>query len=766
MDRSPRGMSHSSAPFYNGTEASEVVTFAAGATTGKLRVATKNDHINEADGAMTMSVVAGSGYYVGTQSRRVITITDDDDVTISIAAVRSTITEGGDAQFEITASGRSQEALVIKLAINDGNGDFITGRAPSSVTLPARALTATVDVPTTNDLVDEVDGEIRATLVADEFYTVLAPNDPAMVAVTDNDLPLALTVEPVAEIVRKGQTAEFSLTLANSGVAQPVIINIAETGSVIAGNEAGTTFKMINGNEIIPVTTKTDLPTGTTGTITFTATIFDGGGDTPVTTSVQVTDSGASGASGANGANSGPDLAFYRDPLLNKYESANREDGLMYLPITLSEPLTTPQSITLTFKTEKGQHDRLSAVNGLTVVSGPANADPKLIYYEKEVQIPITAETIPNVYQIVIPLVDNSDYQQIQEIDITFTHKNNIHEYKFYIYDEPNGEDVPVISFDTITTADRARQEGQTFNVPIKSTAAPWTATTITFEVTTKSMTSDYVDLTENFTVELDPGDTRAILKIPVETDFPTNLDEDDDEVYIKIKDYGQLNSNDYDNQYKVATDAMTGQNVSETYTAKDHEDHIPIYEFCESADETVMVQEGGEFTYTLCTHNAILSTRLVDFKIDVKLGDLTDNQYMTPKNFFEEAQFETDSDTTINAMAQPTYPRQEGNKNHYAQELTLNLEEDQIDQGVNVVINLQLKADPTGQNYNVPKKMTLFHLFIKIMIRQRLRCLEPEAPMKNQMKSWCCLQHEQIKSLLTQPWFLIKLIAGLILLI
>ena len=734
LERSPRGMSRNSAPFYNGTEASEVVTFAAGATTGKLRVATKDDQINEANGNLVMTVESGTGYYVGSGHRRVVTITDDDDVTISIAAVRSTITEGGDAQFEITASGQSQQPLTINLDISE-TGNFIKGIAPISITLPARHLTAIVNVPTSDDQFDEVNGAISATLAAGELYTVSAV-DQDTVTVTDNDAAPEVIINRVSEAsIEEGETAEFELSLTNSSILQPVLINIAETGNYLADGETQNTMKVMDPStprESFMVRTQDDGMDGESGTITVTATVLAANSEPPVTSSAEVTvtdapaSSSNSGESNQEGNNNQAQGAIDTSITLPTGDIEVAEGEVLSLPLTISPAYSVNTEITITFQVKSeswggvgelpSEVDRLEGATIKSKGETTADALTKLPvdgisrWYEAKITVPASATS--HTVEIAVPN-DNPSSPLSRSIP-----NNNLYEPRSTVrvlvsgtakdvYIKDDDADLPVISFGTIASADRARQEGQTFNVPITSTVAPWTATTITFQVTTESMTSDYVDLTQDFTVELMPGATSAILKIPVKTDSATKYDEDDDEVYIKIKDFGQSNGNDYDNQYKVATDAITGQNVSETYTAKDHEDHVPIFslEYAPvSLGSGTKVKTASEndtsfpFYITNTSEVVLAANRTVDVKIKVGDVNLT-NEYMRPTNFIQASAFVNGSTNTIKV---PVTQRFATTGSFYDSDVNLPLKEDNIDQGIDFLVKLQLVKDTTEKEYKI----------------------------------------------------------------
>ena len=127
--------------------------------TGTLTVPTVDDRVGEADGMITARLVVGDmggiGYTVGAPSSATVTVTDDDEPEVSITAGTSSVTEGGDATFTVTASKAPATSLIVNVSVDDGVGDFISGLAPQMVTIPANMTSTTLTVPTVDDSINE-----------------------------------------------------------------------------------------------------------------------------------------------------------------------------------------------------------------------------------------------------------------------------------------------------------------------------------------------------------------------------------------------------------------------------------------------------------------------------------------------------------------------------------------------------------------------------------------------------------------------------------
>ncbi len=155
--------------------------------THSLRLGTSDDSIDEADGSVTVSLSAGTGYTVSsTQGAASVAVSDDDVPEISIAA-GSGVSEGTAASFTLTASPKPAAGLDVTVAVAQ-SGDFGAATGSRTVTVPASG-SFTLTVATTGDSTDEADGSVTATVSTGTGYTVSSSAGSASVAVSDDDDP-------------------------------------------------------------------------------------------------------------------------------------------------------------------------------------------------------------------------------------------------------------------------------------------------------------------------------------------------------------------------------------------------------------------------------------------------------------------------------------------------------------------------------------------------------------------------------------------------
>ena len=176
-------------------------------TTGRatLTLATTDDEADEPDGAVTVTVAAGSGYTVGAAGSGTVAVRDDDlpppVVTVSAGA---SIPEGGTAAFTLTTDRAPAADLAVTLTVAEAaDGDFMAAadEGTHTVTILADTTAAAFTVATTDDATVEPDGAVTATVEAGNGYTVGAPAS-ASVTVTDDDAA-ATAVLSVADATAK-----------------------------------------------------------------------------------------------------------------------------------------------------------------------------------------------------------------------------------------------------------------------------------------------------------------------------------------------------------------------------------------------------------------------------------------------------------------------------------------------------------------------------------------------------------------------------------
>ena len=147
-------------------EAPTSVTFAAGETSARLRVATYDDAVVEEDGSVTVTLDAGDGYVLGEPSRATVAIADDDAASYAVAAEPTELEEGGSATVTVSiANGVTHAAdVAMTLAVTGDVSADDYALSPSALTLNAGASAAEATLTAVDD--DEREPAEDATVTA------------------------------------------------------------------------------------------------------------------------------------------------------------------------------------------------------------------------------------------------------------------------------------------------------------------------------------------------------------------------------------------------------------------------------------------------------------------------------------------------------------------------------------------------------------------------------------------------------------------------
>ncbi len=210
---------------------------------------TLDDNLDEPDGSITLTVLSGTGYTVGSPSSMTAVVRDDDGTTptptpeITITG-GSGITEGGTASFTISASPAPTSPITVNMGFSQSGSWGASGASTVSVS----GATATYTISTSDDNTDEPNGLVTATVKAGSGYTVGTPAA-ANVLVSDDDATIIVPQSVVLTISGGGDIAEGGSTTftinADSAPSSAITVNVGltQTGGY-AATGPGTTVTL------------------------------------------------------------------------------------------------------------------------------------------------------------------------------------------------------------------------------------------------------------------------------------------------------------------------------------------------------------------------------------------------------------------------------------------------------------------------------------------------------------------------------------------
>ena len=379
-------------------EGAGTVVVKAGQKSATYTVATVDDTIDEADGAVAVSVAASKAtpadYAVGTRARASVTVRDDDGtatvpaVTLSAGAA---VTEGGDAKFTVSAAPAPTADLTVHLTVaDDAASDFVasTGEGAGTVVVKAGQRSATYTVATVDDTIDEADGAVGVRVAASKATPAdYAVGDPASasVAVRDDDVTIQTVTVAAGDAVTEGGDARFTLTAVPAPAADLTVRFTVDDGvgeDFVAPGEEGSKAAVIPAGAVSvawTVATVDDQTDEADGAVRLT--IQDSGGyvaGSPASASVPVKDDDdpvvtvAAGGAVTEGGDALFTLTAVRAPAaplaVSVTVAADGEYGVAAGRRTVSIPTTG--SAVLTLATTDDEADELDGAVTVTVTAG------------------------------------------------------------------------------------------------------------------------------------------------------------------------------------------------------------------------------------------------------------------------------------------------------------------------------------------------------------------------------------------------------------
>ncbi len=306
-----------------------------------LRVTPLADKEAEGDETVTLSLVAGNGYALGTPSAAEMTIEDAvEPVAASFAEAASSAGEDAGTR-SVTVNLDPAPTSAIALAYNvkgtaTAAEDFaIAGLSggKGSVDVAAGQASVSIDVAITDDGAHEGNETVVLELAAGAGYTAKGTTSHTL-TILDNDPAVPIVSIWAGPAVTEGGTASFTLT-ANPLPSEPITVQVAvsESGGFAAGGQTGTRqVRVGTGVTSTLVATARDDADEPNGSVT--ATIADGAGYAPHATA---------GAASVAVADDDPTGVTLSAPAGDVAESG----GTKVLTVRLGRALAAPEALSV-----------------------------------------------------------------------------------------------------------------------------------------------------------------------------------------------------------------------------------------------------------------------------------------------------------------------------------------------------------------------------------------------------------------------------------
>ena len=227
---------------YTAVAATEL-EFAPGATAQTISIATTDDTLDEPDGetfTVTLSAPGNAELATGRETATGTINDNDGEPKVSITGAPE-VTEGVAASFVVELSAESRKTVTVSYATADGTAlasdDDYTAVAATELEFAPGATAKTISIATTDDTLDEPDGEtFTVTLSAPGNADLVTGGETATGTINDNDGEPKLSITGTPEVT-EGTAATFVVELsAESGKTVTVSYATAD-GTALASDD-------------------------------------------------------------------------------------------------------------------------------------------------------------------------------------------------------------------------------------------------------------------------------------------------------------------------------------------------------------------------------------------------------------------------------------------------------------------------------------------------------------------------------------------------
>jgi len=222
----------------------KTITFAAGSATATLTVDPTADTTIEANETVTLTLLTGTGYTIGTTTAVTGRITNDDFPSINLSPNGQTIVEGVTSPqnliYTVSLSGSSTQVVTVQYST--ANGTALAGSdytaTTGTLTFNPGVTSQTISIPILNDSVNE----------ANETFTV------KLTSLTNAILGGTATVTTtITDTLSASTTTTLAANVENLTLTGTTAINGTGNASnnILTGNTANNTLNGSDGNDIL-----------------------------------------------------------------------------------------------------------------------------------------------------------------------------------------------------------------------------------------------------------------------------------------------------------------------------------------------------------------------------------------------------------------------------------------------------------------------------------------------------------------------------------
>ncbi len=180
-------------------------TVLAGNTAVPVTISVVDDSDDEQEENVSLALLGGAGYRVGSEQQRMLTITDNDEPVLSFAQPAGTVSEdAGRVQLSLNADVAPAQDLTLTYTVAPGTGATLDSdySVPATAVFPSGAVSALLEVLSVlDDGEDEENEVLTLTLMDGTAYSASGTSNVHVLTISDNDEPqLAFSVASASQV--------------------------------------------------------------------------------------------------------------------------------------------------------------------------------------------------------------------------------------------------------------------------------------------------------------------------------------------------------------------------------------------------------------------------------------------------------------------------------------------------------------------------------------------------------------------------------------
>ena len=160
-------------------------------------------------------------------------VSNDDNYFVAINTNTTNVNEGDTIEYMVTMTPPAPQGGIRVVINHVGEGQFVSN-FEEILEFSVGESQKTYSIQTTSDDLYTADGQVTATITAENNFSIRSGEGRIITKITDNDAPGGISIVPITQSISEGETARFQITASqSSNLERSINVAITETGSFI-----------------------------------------------------------------------------------------------------------------------------------------------------------------------------------------------------------------------------------------------------------------------------------------------------------------------------------------------------------------------------------------------------------------------------------------------------------------------------------------------------------------------------------------------------